>query len=301
MLEAMSWFYLALLAPLLYAITVLFDDSLLRFVYKSPYISTTMAGCFGAMPLLAAFFRPVSIPPDLALLALLAGFLTITYIFFYFKGLAVESPSVVIALFSLAPATLPILAHFLVHEDLRAIQLIGFLIILVASVGMAAVDIRKLTFSEALWPIIVAVILMDAMSLITKHVYEHAQFFSAYMYFCAGLGIAGLVFLLINLPDNLHNLADIRKILKKVIPVLIIAELFNVAAELTLNLAISKGPVSLVRAIEGVQPMFMLLMAVLLYPIAPKFFREAEEGGIIKKLLLMSVVVVGLVIIGVSS
>jgi drug/metabolite transporter (DMT)-like permease len=297
----MSWFYLALLAPLLYAITVAFDDSLLRFVYKSPYIATIMAGFFGTLPLVAVFFKPVSITTGLALLALLSGFLTVIYIFFYFKSLALESPSVVIALFSLAPATIPILAHFLVQEDLRVVQLVGFVIIVLASMGMAAVDIKQFKFSKALLPIGVAVIFMDAVALISKHVYQHAGFFSAYMYFCAGMGLSGLMFLLINLPDNKKNLASIQPMLKKVAPIFIIAELFNLAAEFTLNLAVSKGPVSLVKAIEGIQPIFMLVLALMLYPIAPKFFREAEEGGIMKKFLLMAVAVAGLVLIGATA
>jgi drug/metabolite transporter (DMT)-like permease len=297
----MSWFYLALLAPLLYAITVLFDDSLLRFVYKSPYISTTMAGLFGTLPLIAVFFKSVSIPTNLALLALLSGFLTIIYIFFYFKALGVESPSVVIALFSLAPATIPILAHFLVQEDLRPVQLAGFAIIVLASLAMAAVDIKQFKFSKALLPIGVAVVFMDAVALITKHVYQHAGFFSAYMYFCLGMGLSGLMFLLINLSNNKKDLASIQPMLKKVVPILIIAELVNLAAEFTLNLAVSKGPVSLVKAIEGVQPIFMLVLALALYPIAPKFFREAEEGGIKKKFLFMAVAVAGLVLIGATA
>ncbi|HVX57843.1 MAG TPA: EamA family transporter [Candidatus Saccharimonadales bacterium] len=297
----MSWFYLALLAPLLYAVVVLFDDSLLRFVYKSPYIGTIAAGFFGILPLVAVLFRAVSIPANLALLALLAGFLTITYYFFYFKGLEVEAPSVVIALFNLAPATIPVLAHFLVHEDLQGIQLLGFLIILLASTAIAVVDIKSFKFSDALLPVLIAVICMDAASIITKHVYEHAQFFSAYMYFCMGMGLGGLAFLLLNFSENKKNLASIGKVLKKVLPFFIAAELCNVAAEFTINLAISRGPVSLVKAIEGVQPMFMLVIALLLYPIAPKFFREAEEGGVVRKFALMAVAVVGLVLIGVTT
>jgi drug/metabolite transporter (DMT)-like permease len=297
----MNWFYLALLAPLLFAITVLFDDSLLRFVYKSPYISTIMNGFFGILPLVAVFFRPVSIPLHLALMAMLSGFLTIIFIFFYFKSLALESPSVVIALFSLAPATIPILAHFFVQENLRAVQLLGFIIIVLASMSMAAVNIKQFKFSKALLPIGIAVVFMDAVALISKHVYQHAGFFSAYMYFCVGTGLSGLMFLLINLQDNKKNLASIKPMLKKVVPILITAELFNISAEFTLNLAISKGPVSLVKAIEGIQPIFMLFLALALYPVAPKFFREAEEGGIKKKFFLMAIAVAGLVLIGATA
>ena len=298
----MSWFYLALLAPLLYAITVAFDDSLLRFVYKSPYIATMMAGFFGAPATQRRFFFDCLLPCTLPSWRAVSEFSQQLYFFFfYFKALGVESPSVVIALFSLAPATIPILAHFLVQEDLRAVQLLGFVIIVLASMGMAAVDIKKFKFSKALLPMVMAVVFMDAVALISKHVYQHAGFFPAYMYFCVGMGLSGLMFLLINLPDNKKNLASIRPMLKKVAPIFVIAELVNLAAEFVLNLAVSRGPVSLVKAIEGVQPIYMLVLALALYPVAPKFFREAEEGGIIKKFLLMAIAVGGLVLIGATA
>ncbi|HXE10150.1 MAG TPA: hypothetical protein VN554_01865, partial [Verrucomicrobiae bacterium] len=52
----MTWFYLALLAPLLYAIVNLLDDNLLQFVYKSPYVAAVSAGFYGSLPLLSRFF-----------------------------------------------------------------------------------------------------------------------------------------------------------------------------------------------------------------------------------------------------
>src|ERR1700694_523596 len=113
----MSWFYLALLVPILAAIVNLLDDNLLSFVYKSPYLATVSAGLYGSLPLLSLLFiHSHKLPWALALLAISSGILTLAYYFFYFKGLQSDSPSVVIAIFSLAPATIPFLAHFIVHE-----------------------------------------------------------------------------------------------------------------------------------------------------------------------------------------
>src|ERR1700722_5282785 len=121
----MSWFYLALLAPLLYAVVNLLDDNLLSFVYKSPYLAATSAGFCGALPLLSRIFiQSHSLSLSLSFLAAGSGFLTLAYYFFYFKGLQAETPSVVIALFGLAPATIPFFAHFIVHEHLSAVEIV---------------------------------------------------------------------------------------------------------------------------------------------------------------------------------
>lgn len=294
----MSWFYLALLAPLFYAITVLFDDNLLRFVYKGPYLATTFAGVFGALPLLSRLFLPSgAISLDLALLAILAGFLNITYYFFYFRGLALDMPSIVIALFSLAPATIPVLAYFFVHERLTVAELAGFTIVLLASAGLAATDIRKFKFSKALIPLLIAVVLMDIVAVLSKYVYQRVSFYPAYLCYAGGMGLGGLAFFLVQYTSNRATLRTINRSLKKLLPVFVAAELLNLGAEFTLNLAIDRGPVSLVKAIEGVQPMFMLLMTIALYPVAPRFFREAEAGGLARKLVLMALSVLGLILI----
>jgi drug/metabolite transporter (DMT)-like permease len=298
----MSWFYLALLAPLLYAAVNLLDDNLLSFVYKSPYLATTFAGFFGALPLLSRVFLPASsIAVWPALLAMIAGFLTIAYYFFYFKGLDSDSPSTVIALFSLAPATIPFFAHFIVHERLTAMEIVGFLIVLVASMGLAVSSLKQFKLSKALLPVVIAVVFMDVISIITKYVYQRVDFYPAYLYFSAGMGMGGLCFLLLKFSDNKVGLAEIRKSIKKLLPLFIVAELIGMSAELTLNLAIARGSVSLVKVIEGIQPMFVLLIALALYPVSPKYFREAEEGRPVKKFLLMLLIVLGLAVVGVAD
>jgi drug/metabolite transporter (DMT)-like permease len=298
----MSWFYLALLAPLLYAIVNLFDDNLLSFVYKTPYLSTVFAGFFGAVPIVALLFKtPEAIPLNLALLAILAGLLTVGYYFFYFRSLEVEVPSVVIALFSLAPALLPVFAHFLLHERLSTSALLGFFLIIIASLGIAATDIKSFKFSAALVPVVIAVLFMDAAALLSKYAYDGATFYPVYMCFCLGMGLGGVGVLVFRLNENARNLRSLKKVFWRVLPVLIAAEGVNLAAELTMNLAISNGPVSLVKVIESIQPMYVLLIALILYPFAPRFFREAEAGGVARKFALMAVAIVGLGFVALAS
>lgn len=298
MLGLMTWFYLALLAPLLYAIVNLLDDNLLQFVYKSPYVAAVSAGFYGSLPLLSRFFLDSHrLPPHLAMLSLLAGFLTLSYYFFYFRGLETDTPSIVVALFGLAPATIPFFAHFIVHERLGVAEIIGFVIVLLASLALAVADFKRFRFSRALFFVVIAVIFMDAASIITKYVYQKTDFYSAYLYFSAGMGVGGLSFLLARFSDNAATIRDIARGIKRLLPVFIVAELLGLAAEFTLNLAISRGPVSLVKVIEGIQPMFVLLIALGLHPFWPKYFREGESGHLVRKFALMAVIIIGLAVI----
>jgi drug/metabolite transporter (DMT)-like permease len=298
----MSWFYLALLATLLYAIVNLFDDNLLRFVYKSPYLAVTSAGFYGALPLLSRLFIHASnISLNLALLSVLAGFLTLVYYFFYFRGLASDTPAVVVALLGLAPATIPFLAHVFVHEQLLPLEIVGFVVVLVASLGLAVVNIHKFKFSQALGMAVAAVIFMDITAIMTKYVYERAAFYTVYLYFSAGMGLGGLGFLCLGYRQNTATLKSIKQKLRRILPVFVVAELIGVGAELTLNLAISRGPVSLVKVIEATQPLFVLFISFGLFPLAPRYFREAQAGRLRRKLSFMALIVVGLGIISIAA
>lgn len=296
----MSWFYLALLAPFIYAIVTLIDDNLLRFIYKGPYLASAASGIFGALPLISLLFLDASpIPFSLSGLMILAGFLTTLYYFFYFRSLELESPSIVIAIMSLVPATLPILAYFFLDERLTQIQLFGFSLVFIASFGLAITEVKKFKFSKALLPALVVVGLLDVIALLTKYVYDRTEFYPSFMYFSLGVGLGGLYFpLIMFFSRTKHDLSLLKKKIVKVIPLLILVELLGVLAEFITNLAISRGPVSLVSAVDGIQPLYILVIALLLYPLVPKHFREATEGKLVKKFSLMTVIVIGLYLIG---
>lgn len=295
----MSWFYLALLAPLLYAIVNLLDDNLLHSIYRGPYLATAASGILGALPLLSLFFVDwTSIEYSQAGLMILAGFLTTIFYFFYFKSLAVDSPSVVVAMMGLVPAIVPILAYYFLGERLVGAQLVGFAIVLLATMALAVVDIRKFKFSAALLWVLVAVAITSVVSIMTKYVYDQAAFYPAYMSYVVGIGLGGIYFALIMYYDKRqHDMTIFKKSIHKVFAIFLVAELIAIAADFMSNLAISRGSVSLVRVIEGIQPMYVLIIAIALYPIWPKYFREAAEAKRTKKLVLMSVILAGLILI----
>lgn len=293
----MSWLYLALLAPLFWAIVVLIDDNLLRHVYKGPYLAAIISGLFGATPLLSLFWiHNLEIPAHSTLVwACLAGFFTVVYYFFYFRALEREQPSTVIALMSLTPLLLPLFAHFAVGENLTANQLAGFLIVLAASFLLSLVDVRKFKFSAALVSVFVASALYAVASLGSKFAYERTNFFTGYIFFSLGMGMGGLFFIYTLLYRRQKQVLSgiIRRNNLKIILFLIAAEIFNVSAEFLQNLAISRGPVSLVKAVENIQPVYMLIIAILLYPFFPKYFRDAEGGRLGYKFLMMVLIMAG--------
>jgi drug/metabolite transporter (DMT)-like permease len=290
----MDWFYIALLSPALFAVVNILDDNLLRNVYRSSYFGAIISGLFGMLPLFTLFFFPISISSSLILFfGLLAGFLTTVYYLFYFKALDVEYPSVVIALFSLTPAIVPFLAYLFLRESLTANQYFGFVLILAGSFAISAINIKKLKFSKALYLMIFASLLYAIIAILGKVVYESVDFYSGYMYFAMGMGL-GAAFFMIFFREGRKFGQQMNSKFKKWIGVFVLVELVGISAEFVNNLAISKGAISLVKVIEGSQPMFVLAFAILLYPLFPKYAREAATGGKIRKVLCILVIIFGL-------
>lgn len=151
-------------------------------------------------------------------------------------------------------------------------------------------------------PIAIASTMVAAALISSKYVYERVNFYTGYMYFSLGMGLGALFFAYLLFFHNRY--ASTKKKMKRprglklagLLGILGLAELINLAAEFTSNLAVSKGPVSLVEIIQNTQPMYMLLIALVLYPFFPKYFREAEEGKVKFKLLMMIGIIAGLAV-----
>jgi drug/metabolite transporter (DMT)-like permease len=75
-------------------------------------------------------------------------------------------------------------------------------------------------------------------------------------------------------------------------PIFVFSELLNVAAIFVSHLAISRGPVSLVKVIGGVQPVYILLISLVLFPFFPRYFRKSEKLPL--KSLLLFMILLGL-------
>jgi len=88
------------------------------------------------------------------------------------------------------------------------------------------------------------------------------------------------------------DISGLKLAFGKVLPIFILAELLNLAAELSLNLAISRGTLSVVKVMKACSQ-FRTTYSHGFLPLAPKYFREAATGNRAKKLALMSVAVLG--------
>lgn len=295
----MTWFYLALLAPLLYAIVNLVDDNLLRNVYRSPHIGAIISGLFGGLPLLSLLVRNSGVISEANIfLAATAGFLTVGFLYSYFISLDRESPSVVAAVTGSSPVVLGVLAYIFLDEPFTVSKIIGLTLVILASLVLVTSFKEKTHFSKSLAPMLSGAALICVISLLLKQVYDSVAFYPAYMCFSAGMLIGGFYFMLVLYhSERREMLRDLRLSLRRYFWLFLAVEALGLAADFTMNLAISKGPVTTIRTMESIQPAYVLLIALIMYPFKPHLFREAAEGGLLKKFVCIALIALGLYLV----
>lgn len=144
----------ALLSPICFAIVNLFETRLRHHHIKNDYVLGAFFASLFFISFLLVPFVGFSIPPiPILILCLLAGMLYIYCLVPYFKALAVEETSRVIALWFTVPALLPLFAFLFFGELLTIPQYIGFFLVVI---GGVIISLRKTTdhkrvVSKAIW------------------------------------------------------------------------------------------------------------------------------------------------------
>src|SRR4030043_1423885 len=137
----MNWLLIALLAPILWAVSNYIDKLLIGKYFKGGTGALILFSCLIGIPvfILIAIFKPavLSVSIASALLVTLNGFVYILYLFPYLKALNKSDTSSVVPIFQTIPIFVYFLAFFILGERLSGMQIFGSLLILSAAVGIS--------------------------------------------------------------------------------------------------------------------------------------------------------------------
>lgn len=281
----MSWFLLAFVAPLLWAMVALMDTYFVHGVYESPIDGAVISGLFQSLPWLLVplglieFRFPGTAP---AVHAFAAGALFLLSFLAYFKALFVANDGALMQLlWNLAVPVVPLLAWLLIGERLESGHYLG---IALAFAGLAAFgfDPRAQTRLGARIALtMLAAIVTLALSMVaSKQAYRLAAsddaFWSLFLLFCAGASAAALA--LLTMRGRLHASAQARRILhlgRRYFVLFLLAETLSLVGTLASQGAISLAPaVSFVAVIESLVPVFVMAASLLL----AAWFRRAGRA-----------------------
>jgi drug/metabolite transporter (DMT)-like permease len=295
----MNWFWIALIAPIVWAASNHVDKYLLnRYVQKSNLGVLVVATSFVSLlllPLLGIFVPGVfSISLGNAGLLLIAGALFLVYLFPYFSALHQDEASVVVPLYQIIPVFSYILAFIFLKEVLSLVQVIGSLIIIFSAIGLSLDFDTKIKLKKSVfWPIFFSALLVSIGTLLFKLVALEEGFWISMFWQILGTAVTGFSFLLIT-----KFRSEFMRVLRlgraKFLSMGILSEGLGYIGGFAISFATLLAPLALVQVVNGFQPVFVFFFGVLL----TWFFPRIAKEDLSKKLLLQKILFISIMFVG---
>lgn len=292
-----TWILFTLIAELMWSFTSLFDKILLSKGHiRSPYVFIVFNG---AMNVLLIFLLPffdfghLSIK-DVAIAIAASTFLTIGVIFYY-KAVQHEEISRVLILWQMIPIFVLIASFLFIGEILTKRHFIGFLFLFAAGIIVSYRKAnRKFILSKAFYLMILSTLPISLYYILSKHIYEVTDFWSAFMW----LRVAAFSGILVMLIPSVRKqfIATIKNMKSGAKGLIGFKMIVDFSAFMFLGYAMLNGPISLISALgSATAPMFIFFITVFTSVYLPHFVKE----NIDRKSVLIKIVAIALIIAGI--
>lgn len=301
----MSWVFIVILAHLCYAVVFVIDRYLLKKKFPNPVNYTFYIGVLSIFTLFLAFID-FSVPAiGQIILSFVAGFMWLlaTLIFYtaLFKG---ESSRVVPTVGGLIPIFTLFLSFIFLSERLIAQELIAFcflvgggiLLSLLVSKTDSILDTKKIRFTKTFIPAIGAALAFAVYFTITKSLFLSQGFINGIIWVRLGIVLSSLLLLI---PASFRKMIFQKTEQFKIssIKLFFFIRVLGVLAILFLYWAIFLGSVTLVNALQGVQYLFILLLAFLFFRKIPDLKEQFSKRVLIQKVAAIALICLGLAIL----
>ena len=296
----MNWFFIALIAPVLWAITNHIDKHLINKYFKGGgvgalLIFSSLIGIF-VLPLILIIQPNVfSIEPLLALLITFNGFLYVLGLLPYYYALRDDEASVVVPLFQTIPVFSYILAFIVLGETLTSIQIIASLLIIIGAILLSLDLNKKKLKKKVFWLMLLASFSVALNGLIFKFVAIKGDFWTTSFWEYIGFAILSIILLIFINPYRKQFLSALKLNRIPVLSWSTANEIFNITAKMVMNFATLLAPLALVWMVNSFQPFFVLIFGVIL----TLFFPYLGKETLVKKHLIQKIVAIAIMFTGV--
>jgi len=298
----MTWFYIALIPPALWAATNHIDKYLVSKYFKGGGIGALMIfssiiGLF-ILPFILIIHPHLLIQPSIILLIILNGFLYLLATLPYLYALNKDEASVAAPIFQLIPVFSFFLAWFLLKETLTISQILGGVLILagaiVIAIGLSEKG-KKAHLKKGVFLLMLLSSFLYALNfLFFKYFAIQSTFWTTSFWEYVGFVIFGIILFVFIKPYRLEFINVMRKNRVAVLSINGINEVLNIIGKLSFNFASLLAPITLTWIIDGFQPFFILLFGVLL----TVFFPHISKEKIVGKHMAQKVIAIFIMFVG---
>ncbi len=290
----MLWAILAFIATIIWVIVVLLDKYVVTSELKDPLLATVVSGLcmfifFGLMNL---FKDGIIYSPLLVFLSLLTGVLYTTAVLVYYYVMKREDASKVSPALATGPLFTLVLGFFFLAERFTTLKYVGVIAIVIGAILLSFKESHH-HFRIDRWFLIAlaASFLFAARHALVKYITLKTSIWSVFFWMGLGSGLTAITLLITHHPH-------IRKKANKGVKHLILNGALTSLALYIFSVAISLGPVSLVMAVVGTQPLFVFISATLLSMFLPSIIYEKISREILlQKLIGILLIIAGAILV----
>ena len=295
----MSWFFIALLSPVLHAAANHIDKYLLSRYFKGGGTATLIifSSIFGLVVLpFIVLIEPnvLDITPSHALLLLLSGIIYTVYLIPYFYALNQDEASIVVPLFQTVPIFGYILAYFVLGETLNNQQIFASLLIISGAVFLSLdLNQKRLTIKKNIFlAMLLSSFLVALGALIFKFVAIQETFWVSSFWNYIGYAIVGSFLLTFIKSYRKQFLKVIHRNKLSILTVNSFNEILFIIGALGMTFASLLAPLALVLVVDGLQPFFVLVYGIIITLFLPKL----GEESLLKKDLIQKIIAILLLV-----
>jgi uncharacterized membrane protein len=300
----MDWILLALLGPLFWAGSNIFDkyalEKVSRGVYDFLFFGTLGSIFIVILTLLVYGLEYIGI---LSLYPILAGFFVQFSYLFYSYALEKEDASYVVPLY-ITYAVVVLVLGPLFGETISTLQLIAFGVVFL---GALFLSLEKLSFElfkhrKGAILMIPAILLLSIAILLTDQSLEILSFSDTFIYDLIGFSLAGFSLLLV--PRWRREIVKgIKTARMRKYSLFLINDTLDMSGHLIYKYALLLAPsASLVAVLGGIQPFYVLVLGGLFTVFFPHIISEnISREEILQKVVGVTIIVVGISILSLYS
>lgn len=301
----MSWLLIVIIAHVFSAGIFIVDKYLLKRGFPNPFSYAFYVGIFSFVILILApfgFFLP---QPNQIILSLSAGviWLLATLIFYtaLYKG---EASRIVPTVGGFIPLFTLGLSFIFLGERLSLKEIIAFcflvsggvLLSLLVSKTETVFKSREIQLTKAFIPALGAALAFAVFFVITKSVFLKLGFVNGLIWTRLGATL-GALFLLVPHPFRQMIFKKGKVIKPKAFGLFAFARGLGAVSGLLIYWAIFLGSVTLVNSLQGVQYLFLLLLAFLLFRKIPSLKEQFDRRVLVQKIIAIILIGIGLAIL----
>lgn len=305
----MSWFWIALIGPVLYAITNHIDKYILEKYFKAGEVGAVVifSACFSifALPIIFLIEPGVFAVDFITKMTLMfTGGLNVVCLLLYLNALRDDEASVVVPFYQTIPVFGFILGYFILGEVLNSQQLFAGIMILIGttiisfdfSTGKPVFKKRVallMLISSLIFAIIGVVFKLIAVS--------EGFWFSIFWSLFGNVMVGSLIFLFMK--SYRKQFLEVFKVNSRaVLAASSLNEIFFISADGVTAYATLLAPISLVMVVNGFQPVFVFIIGIFLTLFFPETCKESlSRNDLAQKILAIGFIVGGTVLLNLSK